>query len=161
MKRFWLCLSSLAVIAVAVFIYDSSRVVWVGHTDLEVEFHVVDADTGEPVEGAAIAVRQDAGGFCEDTSAREFELLTDGDGEAQRVSHSCMCFGTQSRLKFTDTYFVHLPWWHFRVSAGGHKTSTTQDLDVPAYIRKAKRAAPGIARLVVQVELARDGGAPD
>src|SRR5262249_48273690 len=147
MKRFWLCLAPFVVIAVAILIYDSFRIAWVGHTDLEIEFRIMSADTGESIEGAAIAVKQDAGGFCEDTSAREFELHTDQDGKAQRVAKSCMCFGTQSRLKFTDTYAVHLPSWRFRVSADGYRPSATQDLDVPEYIRKTKRAAPGTARL--------------
>ncbi len=161
MKRFRLCLATFAVIAAAILIYDSSSIAWVGHTDLEIAFHVVDAETGQPIEGAAIDVKQDAGGFCEDASAREFELLTDQNGQALHLSRSCMCFGTQSRLKFKDTFSVHLPWWHFRVSADGHETSKAQDLDVPEHIRRAKWVAPGFARLAVQVELARSAASVD
>ena len=155
MKRFGLWLVPLAVIAGGVFLYDSFGIAWVGHTDLEIEFLVVDAHTGQTLEAAAIDVMQDEGGFCEDRSEQRFELFTDRNGQARRVCRSCMCFGTQSGLKFKDTYRVHLPYWHFRVSANGYESSEQQDLSIPRYIKQAKQVDPGIARLVVPVALRR------
>jgi hypothetical protein len=110
---------------------------------------------GQTLEAAAIDVMQDAGGFCEDRSELRFELVTDLNGRVRRLCRSCMCFGTQSGLKFKDTYAVHLPKWHFRVSADGYESTEQQYLDTPDYIRQAKRVAPGIARLAVHVALRR------
>src|ERR1700732_3342445 len=108
-RRWWLWLLFLAAIPVALLGYDSFMILWVGSTDLEIEFVVTEVVTGQPVEGAKIAVHSD-GGFYREREEKGFTLLTDQDGIARRVCHDSMCFGTRSGLRFTDTYVVHLPW---------------------------------------------------
>jgi hypothetical protein len=125
---------------------------WVGWTDLEIELLVADTTTGQPVEAATIEVHSE-GGFYEEREPQRFTLVTDREGVAKRVCRRSMCCGTQSGLKFTDTYVVHLPRWRFRVSAPDCQASKWIDLDVPEYIRQVQRVGPGAAKLVVRVPL--------
>jgi hypothetical protein len=57
------------------------------------------------------------------------------------------------RAGFTDTFVVHLPYWRFRVVADGYEPGEWTELDVPQYIRQARRAGPRKAKLVVPVSL--------
>jgi hypothetical protein len=123
---------------------------WVGSTDLALEFVVADAATGAPIPGAAVEVHSE-GGFYEEREPRDFRLIAGPDGRAAYLCRNSMCFGT-SRL-FTDTYAVHLPWWHFWVSASGYEPTALTDLDVLEYRRAAKRDGPRRAKLVVPVSL--------
>jgi hypothetical protein len=127
-------------------------VAWVGNTDLEVEFVVADAAAGSPIPGARVEVQSD-GGFYEERDKQEFTLNAGADGIARKECRHSMCFGIHSGLGFTNTFFVHLPWWRFRVVAGGYESSEWADLDVPEYVRQARRVGPGRAKLVVSVAL--------
>src|SRR5436190_1799331 len=60
--------------------------------------------------GARVEV-QSEGGFYDERERREFVLIADDDGVARKDCRNSMCFGTQSRLRLTDTYVVHLPWF--------------------------------------------------
>jgi hypothetical protein len=134
---------------------------WVGSTDLEVEFVIVTADTGQPVPGARIEIRSE-GGFYEGRETREFVLLTDGSGVARKECRNNMCCGTRSGLGFTDTFSVHLPWWQFRVSATGFESSEwVYLLDVVRDRQRADRIGPGKAKLVVPVSLQKKPAGPN
>lgn len=133
----------------------AEEISWVGGTDLEIEFIVRDAETGEPIKEALIRIRAESGGFCKDEDEREFCLLTDGQGRVKHLCEQCMCFGTQSRTK--DTFVVHLPWWWFEVSAPGYSASELTYLDDLPYRRDVQRGK-GTARLVVTTKL-RKGAA--
>jgi hypothetical protein len=148
----WLVLGLTAVALVVLFI-DAWAISWVGRTDLEVVFVVVDGATGEPVEGADVAV-QSGGGFYADEGrdAQGFALRTDAAGEARRVCHRSMSFGTQSGLRFTDTFAVHLPWWRFRVSAPGYEP-VAANLDELEHRRAVEQTGKGQSRVVVRVFL--------
>lgn len=126
----------------------------VGGTDLEVEFVVVEASSGNRVQGARVEVKSD-GGFYEEKEPQEFVLAVDAGGVARKVCRNTMCFGTGSGLGVTDTFAVHLPFWIFRVTAPGHESSQWIDLDVPAYGRQVRRVCPGQAKVVVPVSLAK------
>src|SRR5438477_9684943 len=65
---------------------------WVGHTDLEVEFVVTDAETGVAIESATITVNSE-GGFCREEGEKSFTLNTDSRGVAQRTCTHCTCSG--------------------------------------------------------------------
>jgi hypothetical protein len=155
MKRWWIWPATLAAFALlAVVVYDGFGFSWVGRTDLRIEFVVVDARTGQGIERAKICVKQGEGGFCSDRTAKEFELLTDQSGTASRMCEGCMSFGTQSGLKFTDTYSAHPPRWRARIAAEGYRESDNIDVEEdPVYIRQIKRVGPGAAEMVVRVAL--------
>jgi hypothetical protein len=129
---------------------------WVGHTDLQGMFVVVDADTMLPINEATIHFRSpdDGGGFCleergEDRE-RAFTLTTDSMGKADRKWSSCMCFGSDSPHK--SSFYLHLPWLWYRVSAPGYATSEWSYLDEPYYHRQIRRER-GLAILEVKVHL--------
>jgi hypothetical protein len=161
-RRRWRWFVLLAAIPLAALGYDRLfKVYWVGGADLEVEFLVVDAATGAPIEGAEVAVQSD-GGFYEGKERDEapFALRTDAAGAARRVCRDSMCFGTQSGLRITDTYVVHLPWWTFRVSAPGYEPAGPDFLDMPERVRQVRRAGPRAAKLEVRVPLRRTAAEP-
>ena len=168
MARRWWKRLLVVVIAVPLLVWGYDRVQmihWVGSTDLEVHFAVTDSATGAPIPGARVEIQQAKGGFYEDRDEKDFVLFSGGDGLASRECRESMCFGTGSGLGFTDTFAVHLPYWRFRVIADGYKSGEWTELDVPRYIRKARRAGPRKAKLVVPVALpkrhAELGAAPD
>jgi hypothetical protein len=163
-RRWWLVLIGLAVFLLGVWGYDRILTVWwVGHTDLEVEFLVTDATTGWTIKGAEISVHSDGGLYSEseeESEKKDFTLITEGDGRAQRICHQCMCSGNRSGLGFTDTYSVHLPNWRYRVSALTYEPSQLVDLDTSQQIRKVRPVGRGVSKLVVQVSLQRSSEGP-
>jgi hypothetical protein len=132
---------------------------WVGSTNLEVEFAVADAGSGDPIPGARVDI-QSEGGFQEERDKQGFALVADPGGVARKECRNSMCFGTQSGLRFTDTYVVHLPWWRFRVTAPGYEPSEWVFLDAPEYVRQAQRAGPRRAKLVAAVSLHKSRAKP-
>jgi hypothetical protein len=127
---------------------------WVGSTDLEVKFAIINADTGDPIPGARVEVHSE-GGFYEERGKQEFDLVADASGVARKECRKSMCFGARSGLGFTDTFAVHLPWWRYRVSAEGFEPSEWAELDAPEFRRRARRVGPGEAILVVPESLHR------
>jgi hypothetical protein len=123
---------------------------WVGHADLKVRFAVVDAATGEPIPGAKVHIQAERGGLCAECAAREFTLTADNDGHAEELCTSCMCFG--SRSLFENTWFIHLPWWRFHVTADGYEPMAATNLNRPEYMQLAERGYP-TAHLTVPVWL--------
>jgi len=152
-RAFWICFAGTAAVVLGAFGFDRcQRVCWVGATDLEIEFMVIETDTGQPIERADIAVVSE-GGFYTEHEEKQLNLETNGDGTADRTCHNSMCFGTQSGLRFTNTYVVHLPWWYFQVSAPGYQTTDWTYLDSHEYQRQVQRLGPGKAKLVVPIIL--------
>jgi hypothetical protein len=152
----WVVLDPIAVVLLLLIwpaFFQTVR--WVGSTDLEVEFVVVNATTGVPVPGATIDVHSE-GGIYEERQPQDFALVTGPDGRAMRLCQGCQCFGTSGWN--IDTYVVHLPWWHYRVSARGYCPTELTELDVPANVRKVRRGKPA-AKLLVEVPL-RKGDEP-
>jgi hypothetical protein len=149
--RWWLF--GLVAVPLAVWGYDRVQMMcWVGGTDLEIEFVVTDAATGKPVEGATITVHSE-GGFYDEREEKDFTLRTDRHGIARRVCHNSMCFGTQSALRFTDTYVVHLPWWYVWTSAPGYEKSSLLYLDTSEHGQRVQRVGAGAARVGVSISL--------
>jgi hypothetical protein len=155
MARRWRRRLLIAAIALPLLVWGFDRVqriYWVGSTDLEVAFAVTDAATSSPIPGARIEV-QSEGGFYEERDKQEFVLVAGADGVARKECRQSMCFGTQSGLRFTNTFVVHLPWWRYRVVAGGYHPTEWADLDVLELRRLVRRAGPGKAELVVPATL--------
>jgi hypothetical protein len=165
-RRWWKRLLVAAVV-LPLLMWGCDRVqiiYWVGHTDLEVEFAVTDTATGNPVPGTRIEVQSEGGSYAEDLK-QEFVLTADAGGLARKECPRSMCFGTQSGLRFTNTFVVHLPWWRYRVVAEGYNPTERDELDVLELRRQVRRAGPGKAKLVVPVSLhkrhAEPGAAAD
>jgi hypothetical protein len=145
----WL-LAVTAVLVLTVVGYDRMlTIIWDGYTNLEVEFLVTDAATGEPVNGARINVHSE---FPPRDAEQDFSLVTDEGGIAR---HACtrMSSGKESGLGFTKTFSVSLPEWAFRVSAPGYETSELLSLPFSKYGRQVQRLGGGQTKLVVRVPI--------
>jgi hypothetical protein len=125
---------------------------WVGRTDLDVKFAIVDRSSGLPIPDATIEVQSD-GGHYDEREPQQFSLSADPMGNAHKVCRNSLCFGKRSRLRFTDTFAVHLPWWRFRVLADGYEPGDWTELNVLEYQRLVCRNGPSQAKLVVLVSL--------
>ena len=158
----WVVAGLILVLVALLALPTVQKVHWVGPTDLQVEFAVTDAATGEPIPGAVVEIHSE-GGFYEEREPRDFRLVAGPDGRVAYLCRNSMCFGTSGL--FTDTYAVHLPWWQFRVSAPGYEPTALTDLDVLEHRRAATRDGARRARLVVPVSLhkrqAEPGAAAD
>jgi hypothetical protein len=124
---------------------------WVGSTDLEIDYLVLDNDDGRPIPGATVEIHSH-GGFYEEDKPQDFSLVTDLDGIANRVCRNTMCFGTSGWN--IDTYVVDLPLWTYRISAPGYRPTERIELITTQNGTNVKRGNP--ARLVVIVELKKD-----
>jgi hypothetical protein len=143
-----ICLGVVAAVAV---IYDRFPIiVWVGSTDLTVEFVVTDADTGQPVEGADVLI---LGRTRHEREDREWQLKTDRSGIARGVVQDQTCVGRESGLRFTDTYHVYPVEWVVRVKAPGYAETEPLDLHQPPFRTAAMRNGPRQALLVVPIAL--------
>lgn len=142
---------TLLIVALWFWIPTLKRVSWVGHTDLEIEFIIFDAVSGEPIPGAVIQIKSE-GGFCAEREKMEFSLTADANGSAKRLLKDCMSFGTSGA--YIDTYCVHLPWWIYRVEAVGYTSSGWTALDTPENARKVQRGNPA-AQVAIRTELRR------
>lgn len=133
---------------------------WVGDTNLTVEFVVTDAETGEPVKGADLSILSE-GGFNEDgrrldkteLKKEEIKLTTDESGTARYVCRKSMCTGSESGLKFTNTYAFALPWWSVTPKATGYAAESAFSLNELEHVRAVKRVGPQQAKLVVPTAL--------
>lgn len=110
---------------------------WVGHTDVEVCFVIVDGKGSRPVPHAVVHVRNTGEGLCDDREPQEFTIEADAHGRAKRLCKGCMCGGSQGVLE--DSFSVSLPGWWFHASASGYFDSPTELLCVPEYCRSAQR----------------------
>lgn len=153
-RRWWILLLSVIALPLLVWGYDRLLMTrWVGDTDLEVEFVVTDSVTGGPVPRARVEIQSEGGFYAEDFK-QDFTLTGDDSGVARKECLHSMCFGTQSQLRFTDTFAVHLPFWRYRVVAGGYHSTEWIELGLPQ-ARQVQRAGHGKAKLVVPVALRR------
>ena len=144
----WLLLGAFLAMIASLFVPVVQVACWVGATDLEIEWVVTDAATGEAVRGATILV---APSNCREI---QFSLVTDENGRAKR-SVNCGCSGRSGWN--IDTCFVHLPNWYFLVSAKGYIRSECEMLDDPENFRRVQGGSP-TATLLVPITLDRKAG---
>ncbi|HJT75697.1 MAG TPA: hypothetical protein VJ739_00695 [Gemmataceae bacterium] len=153
-----------AAVCLIVYAFDRIQLIdWVGFTDLEIQFIVTDAATGQPVKDATISVHSEDGSLYRERDETQFALQTDQDGIARQVCHDNLCSGRQSGLGFTNTFSVALPSWYFQVSAPGYRPTEGVWLDPRKYSRQVQEVGRRATRLVVLVaiEKARTEPAPD
>ena len=125
-------------------------VAWVGSTDLTVEFTVTDADTGLPVEGAAIFVHDELNSRANSMPAKP-RFVTDRAGLARETFPDQMTHGHRCYLTFTDTRSVRVPYWRVWVTAPGF--SETEPVLITSYEKSVQRLGPREDRLVVPIAL--------
>ena len=151
----FLCLAIFSVFGGVIWLIDrSSTLVWVGATDLSVEFFIADARTGEPISNARINIINEGGfydGADEDHKA-PFDIQTNMDGIATRLLRNQRCIGSESRLRFSDTYRVYRPVWNLRVFANGYETSERINI-WSEYPCKMERVGVGKDKMIVRIEL--------
>lgn len=155
----WLIVSFL-VLLLLVWGFDRFvRSLWVGSTDLMVEFVVTDATSSGPVPGARVEV-QSQGGFYAEDFEQEFALTADAGGLASKECLRCECYGSDSGLRFTDTFAVYLPYWRYRVVAEGYESTEWANLYALEHARQVQRTGPRHAKLIVPVTLAKSHADP-
>src|SRR5437016_5489389 len=94
LRTCWVTFSLLLLLALLLWWYDRSQMIrWIGATNLEVEFVVSSAESGEPIANARIEVHSH-GSFSRDPE--DFELRTDNSGIARRECRNNTCVGTRS-----------------------------------------------------------------
>lgn len=149
-------LLALLVTALAARGYDAiTGIMWVGWTDLDVEFIVKDADTDQPIAGAVIAVDSE-GGLYHDRFPQSFRLTTGPDGSASYRCRGMMCGGRVSGLSLTRSYACHIPDWLVRVHAPGYEPTEQVWLEKLQHPRFVERLGPKLSRLVVPIRLRKN-----
>jgi hypothetical protein len=147
-----ICLPSLLLLGL--WGYDHALTVWwIRATNLEVEFIVISAESGQPIPAARIEVQSDCSWYGEGFEGeRAFEVSTDTAGAACKQCRNNVCSGIRSGLCITDTYNVSLPRWRLRVLALGYEPSAYVNL-VEEYNGKVQHEGPERDRLVVRISL--------
>jgi len=139
------------VVAAGFLVLASSRTVWVGRTDLEVKFIVLDPNSGSRIPSATVAVDWFADvNHGEQLAPQHFTLKTANNGEAKSSVKDCMSFGSGGSLFHRSSYSVHLPRWRFRATAPGFIANEWEYL---AYGDTGKRreVRGGNGRAIVEV----------
>jgi hypothetical protein len=145
--RWWL-LGLAAVLLMAVVYERTTRYLWSGVTDLEIEVVVTDADTGQPVEAAEV--------FLYLGSGESDTLSTDRNGIVRRTTYT-NTGGAMSPLRTTDTRTVDLR-FRVQVSAPGYEPSPV--IDLKSYQGQVQRTGPRSDKLVVPVRLRKGPAEP-
>jgi hypothetical protein len=151
----WALGGTVVILLGLLFLSSSLTICWVGGTNLEIEFVITDAVTGQRVPNAAIVIHSE-GGFYLERDDKDFTMRTALDGTAKRVCHEAMCFGTNQEvcgITIKETFCVHLPRWTFQISAPGYEVSESMDLDGLGYQRAVRGVKTVSAKLVVPVAL--------
>lgn len=132
----------LTVCAIAALSPLATNVKWVGTADLEVDFVIIDAETGQPIPDAMIYVREEQG-VGKNRQINSFTIAGDGNGHAKRVSTDCMSFG--SRGAFEDIFAIRPPSWRFFATAAEYANSDPEDLldrSPPQPKKRSQRVRP-------------------
>jgi len=104
----------------------SHGTLWVSHCDLEITFVVMDADTGDPVSGAAVRV-------VHAELARDRENLpsftTDTNGTAIHWCRGVTCSGSSNTvMPWRNTFGAQLPSWMVQAVAPNYGEGEIQEL---------------------------------
>jgi hypothetical protein len=149
----WFVIAAIGVVLLLLLLPSRQTIHWVGSTDLEIEFAVLEAMTSDPIPGATIQIHSE-GGFYEERNPRDFTLVAGPDGCATHLCRDCMSFGTSGPN--IDTFAVHLPRWLYQVSAPGYESSKKIELGFMENARNVQRGHP-TSKLVVYISLQKDG----
>ncbi len=152
MSRRWrILLWLVGVPLLAAVLWDRGQTIrWSGTSTLTVEFVVTDAETGQPVEGAAILI-------YDEMDSRHNEppkprAKTDRDGMARVISPHQRTGGRESGLRFTNTHYISVPVWHVWFAAPGFVETWPLSIEQD-YRGAATRTGPRQAKLIIPVAL--------
>jgi hypothetical protein len=149
-RRLWL----IGLVGVPLLAWGFDRVAWmdwVGSTDVEVEFIVTEATTGQSIENAKIVITSEDRDYREGEE-KQFQLETNPEGKAQQMCH-CLCSGNISGLCITQSRVINLPWWYFQASASGYRPSERACLHGPEYAKQIQRIGRRADKLIVRLSL--------
>jgi hypothetical protein len=124
----------------------------IGGTDLTVEFVITDAESGQPIDSAALHIHSE-GGFYADNYTQDFRLVTDSEGIARSVCHENRYTSRSGGLWSTNTFAVYLPDWFITVIARDYQTTESLYLKDIRPRRAAERTGKGQSRVVVPISL--------
>lgn len=148
----------MAVIAVPLLLLGYDRILmvfWDGRTELEVEFIISDAKTGDRIIGATVEarnlekVRQENGNY---EYVMAFSLNSDAEGVARTVCRRFTC-GRESGLSFTNTFTVESLDWEYRVTANGYLPTEWAYIDAREINQLVKRVSPDKTKVIWSVLL--------
>jgi hypothetical protein len=152
----WFTVAAVGLLSLFFLLSSLRTIAWVGSKDLEVEFVVSDAGTGQPIPGALVRFyNPHPSGLCGgEYREAQFSRVADGDGRITLFCRECMCSGQQNWHR--DTFAIHVPAWYILVSATGYEASELAELDG---LRRQSQLQRGveIARVVFEIKLRRSG----
>ena len=134
-----------------------NRYGWVGRIELEVEFDITDAETGDPIPGARIDIYWGSGGFNSELKNETFSLVADEQGVARRCLDRQIA-GHDSGLGFRKSHSVKLPTWIYGVVATGYMPLDQIELDTLEHIAQVRRTSSEKSKLVVPISLYKKHG---
>jgi hypothetical protein len=131
-----------------VFVDRSTTYLGYGHTDVTVEFRVVEADGGQPVEGVGLLVYT--------SGKQEIELTTNSDGVAT-YEDTAAVYSETSGLGWTDRRLIAGPCAYVFVKPTWRHEEPEEPISLGSlgspFHGKAVRTGPGRAKLVVPIAL--------
>jgi hypothetical protein len=123
--------SLLALAALVYFLAPSSITYALCIRDIEFNFLVNDADTGDPIPNATVKIRIDTCSKIRDERWQRLELVTDATGRAKLLRKDASCEDVIRPLRKTVT-LVDRTWCVFSIDAPAHKSTKEAWLaDVP------------------------------
>ena len=152
------CLTIFSFFGLAVWVIDQSETaLWVGAIELNVNFIITDASSGDPIPKARINIFNEGGFYdgADEDREKPFDIRTDADGIGARLLRNNRCTGRQSRLRFTDSRRAYWPVWNLRVFADGYETSEWIHL-WDGYPGEVERESSERDRLSVRISLRKN-----
>jgi hypothetical protein len=125
-------------------------ILWVGSTDLNVVFVVLDRDTKERISGADV----EFGSYGHDEGfSGEVRLKTDAVGVAFHVIENVRSSGRSGALEWKETFVVNVPYWQYRITAVGYEPIEFVFLRSHVQPGSIKQNGPRKSLIEVPVEL--------
>ena len=159
----WVFLRSLPGILIAsgllfcvCVIFFGYGIYWVGVRNLEINFVVIDAETGKPIAGGLVEIADEKSGRCADCDG-PIKLVTNDEGVATQFCKNCMCggySGWELFFRWSETYGTTTPSWRFEASAPGYGRSGRLSLHKEEFRETIERGDKG-ATMQVAIKLNR------
>jgi hypothetical protein len=108
---------------------------WVGATDLEISFLVLDGDTDERIKGASINILAYGSVSKLDQDKHPTVFKCDQNGEASYLYKQCKCSGSTGGWGpwKRESFYLDLPQWTVEVQAPGYTATGPFCIGDPEY----------------------------
>src|SRR5579871_1998549 len=117
-SRLWIWLP-FSLVLIGLMLNGLSHHSYFSKKDLDAQFIVTDANTGNPLEEAKIFIHSTSSGFCEECGDNNFILTTRADGKIAFRCRRCDCRETKSYLQ--DKFEMWPPMWVVSAHAPGYR----------------------------------------